>query len=527
MLARLPVGQTGRMLARLTTASLIQQTAADRFRFHDLLRLYSRERCEIEESPAEVKLARTSLFAYYVRQLDAVADVLFPTWTRLPRTELETNLATEVFENSAAAAAWMDQEGPNVIAATVEAAERGPAATSWHLAESLRAYLVARGRYRAEGVVACEAALKAAVVAGDLRAAGAMHSVRAAIYFRTQDLAKTLEHVFAELDAYDRSGFHEGRARGLINLAGVYEVLGRLKDATERAEDGLRLAEEHGFDHVRLYGLINLSIIEEQRGRLDRAERYAHAALELSSVSPSSASEGASREGLAHILVQQGRLDEAVDQYTRALACYRESGTRHYEAEALRGLAEANRRVGDSELALSQACEALALAEESGVDQDQLASLVTVAAVHHDLGNAELSASCVDKALEMSRGLAYGRGEISALLALAAHHRVRGELTAAREHASRAGALSATAELADYEGKSELVLAWLALDAEDLAVAREHGGRALGIHRASGSVLGEAQALHVLGLAMHTDNATDEKLHYPLSLAWLAERLAR
>jgi DNA-binding SARP family transcriptional activator/tetratricopeptide (TPR) repeat protein len=510
VLAQLPGEQADRRLAELATASLIQQTAADRFRFHDLLRLYSRERCQSEENADELTAARARLFAYYVRQLDAVADVLYPTWTRLPRTELELALPSPVFHGAEAAVEWMDQEGLNVVAAIVEATEHGPVHAAWHLVESLRAYLVTRGRYRAEGFLAAAAALEAARVARDPQAEAAMHGFHTSLYARVQDNAKAMEHVLAELDAYTRSGSHDGRARALISLGILYDADGRLQDAAAKVEEGIELAEEHGYDSVRLYGLINLSIIEEQRGHLDRAERFAHEALKLTSANASTSTEGAPRVSLGHVLIRQGRFDEAIGQYAAALACYRENGTRHYEAATLRGLANANRLAGDHEAALAHAHQAMALAEESGVDQDEVDSLVTLAAAHQGTGHTDDSARCARKALEMARGLGYRHGEISALLELASQCRERGDLTTAAEHGREGAELSRSAQLLGLEGRSEILLAWIAFEAQDPVIARDHAQQAVSVHRKSGSRFGEAQALHVLGLALSASGNRDE-----------------
>nr|WP_052479204.1 BTAD domain-containing putative transcriptional regulator [Kibdelosporangium sp. MJ126-NF4]CEL22956.1 putative regulatory protein [Kibdelosporangium sp. MJ126-NF4]CTQ90095.1 putative regulatory protein [Kibdelosporangium sp. MJ126-NF4] len=505
VLARLADDRTEKLLSELATASLIQRISTHRFRFHDLLRLYSQERCQMEENADESNNARARLFAFYVRRLDAIADVLYGTWVRLPRTELEESLPSPSFADSAAAVEWMDQEGPNVIAAILYASGNGPKHAAWHLVESLHAYLMTRGHYRAEGLVAARAALQAARAAGEPGAAAAMHHVIGAIYLRVHELGKAMEHLLAELDAYTRSGSQEGRARAMISVGTVYQVDGKLRAAAEEIERGVQLAQEHGYASVRLYGLINLGVIEEQRGRLDRAEQYAHEALALIPFGPSASVEGTPRDSLGHILVHQGRYNEAIVQYDKALACYRESGTRHYEAETLRGLADANRLAGDHAASLEHAREALALSEQSGVEQDQVDALVTLSATHQGMGHVDDASACARKALEMSRRLSYLPGEISALLRLASQSRERGNQTTATEHATTAAELSRKAERLGFEARSERLLAWLAYDARDLAAARDHAERALAVNRSVGAHFGQAQALHVLGLAWDAD----------------------
>ncbi|MFC0432238.1 BTAD domain-containing putative transcriptional regulator [Kutzneria buriramensis] len=502
VLAQLPAERARKLLAELVDAGLIQQTASDRFRFHDLLRLYSEERCQIEEDSTEADAARARLFAYYVRWLDAVADVLWETWVRLPRTEVELVVSSPTFDDTAPAFAWMDQEGLNVIAAVIDATERGPVLAAWHLVESLCAYLVTRGRYRAEGLVAAKAALNAAKAAGDAHAEATMHYVHASLYHRVQERGTAMAHTLAQLDAYDRCESYDGRARALISLGILFQADGKLRAAAEQVERGVRLAEEHGLNKVRLFGLINLSVIERKRGHLDRAEWSAREALTVAPASGTFMTVASSRTVLGEVMIRRGRFREAIDQYAAALACYRETGTRYYEARTLRALADANRLAGDHKAALVRAHEALAIAEKSGIDQDQVDSLVTLAAAHQGMAHPDEAATCARNALEMSRGLGYQRGEISALLELASQCRQRGDLTTAREHARDAAELGRHAELVELEGQSETLLAWLAFDVQDLIAARDHAQRALAAHTNAGSRFGQARALHVLGSAL-------------------------
>jgi tetratricopeptide (TPR) repeat protein len=202
------------------------------------------------------------------------------------------------------------------------------------------------------------------------------------------------------------------------------------------------------------------------------------------------------------VLVRRGRFGEAIDQFSAALATYRETGTRNNVTKTLRGLSHANRLAGDHKAALANALEAMAVADESGIEQDQVDSLVTVAAAQQGIGHADEAATCARNALKMARCLAYHRGEICALLELAAQCRQRGDLATAREHASQGVELSRRAELLDLEGRTETLLAWLAFEAHDLLVAREHAQQALAVHTDADSPFGQAQALHVLGLAL-------------------------
>ena len=61
----------------LLEATLVQAaTAPDRYQFHDLIRLFARERLEAEESAAQRERAASSLYEYTVPGLGAAAQRL-------------------------------------------------------------------------------------------------------------------------------------------------------------------------------------------------------------------------------------------------------------------------------------------------------------------------------------------------------------------------------------------------------------------------------------------------------------------
>ena len=74
-----PVGQGSRLLEALAEASLLEEIGAERFRFHDLVRLYAAERAHADEPTEEIA-------ATFARVHDAFASkhiaYLIADWTR-------------------------------------------------------------------------------------------------------------------------------------------------------------------------------------------------------------------------------------------------------------------------------------------------------------------------------------------------------------------------------------------------------------------------------------------------------------
>jgi hypothetical protein len=111
-LADLPPDRVAALLDRLAAVNLVNQHAdphadqhgADRFGFHDLLRLFAAEWC-------------------------AAARRRYPHMQRLPQvTPADSGI---VFDTGEAALAWLDAKRLNLVAAVRYAAEHGPRPTAW------------------------------------------------------------------------------------------------------------------------------------------------------------------------------------------------------------------------------------------------------------------------------------------------------------------------------------------------------------------------------------------------------------
>ncbi|WP_216209958.1 AfsR/SARP family transcriptional regulator [Amycolatopsis aidingensis] len=171
-LAGVTAPEASRLLRGLTAAHLVEEHRTGRYRFHDLLRHYARERVGADESPAERDRAWRRLAGAYLAAADRAVRLLGREELRLPRTLPSPEGGVAELGDEASASAWLDDEEQNLTAAVRQAVAKGPFPLAWYLSDSLRLLLQHRGRWLGPRGTLAEAshALDRARRNGDLEA---------------------------------------------------------------------------------------------------------------------------------------------------------------------------------------------------------------------------------------------------------------------------------------------------------------------------------------------------------------------
>lgn len=84
-LAELPGHRVRQLLDDLVGAHLLEQTAPDRYQFHDLLRAYATDQAQREESPEQRQAALRRALDWYLNTADGAAGLLKATATAAGR----------------------------------------------------------------------------------------------------------------------------------------------------------------------------------------------------------------------------------------------------------------------------------------------------------------------------------------------------------------------------------------------------------------------------------------------------------
>ncbi|MCQ4082488.1 NB-ARC domain-containing protein [Streptomyces sp. RB6PN25] len=129
-----------RSLTRLTRAHLLEEYRLHRYRRHDLLSLFARRLVDEIENDHDQTAATGRLYAWYLQTADAATGLITPSVSHHERKGCPTLASPTHLRASAEAAAWLEQERANLIAAVHRAADAGHPNMAWHLVDALRGH---------------------------------------------------------------------------------------------------------------------------------------------------------------------------------------------------------------------------------------------------------------------------------------------------------------------------------------------------------------------------------------------------
>jgi tetratricopeptide (TPR) repeat protein/transcriptional regulator with XRE-family HTH domain len=494
-------GRADRELAALAGAHLIEERSPGRYAFHDLLRVYARERAAAEEPPVDAAGARRRLYGYYHRAADQATSLLYPIALRLPGAVPAGGgdpPPAATFRDPPEALRWLDGELPNLVAAVQQAATGDTPAAAWLISNGLRGYLQ-RSAPTADALVIVETALAAAEAAGDRLAAGCVRLGRASLRFRLGYIAGALADSAAALAALGEARWVDGQAAALGNLAHGHGIRGELRQSVGYLQAAAERFGRAGSPGRVAVALADLPVPLLVLGRRQEAVRYARLAADRAAETGWEFIVALNRtnRGTLHWLL--GELGPARECFARALAHFRRCGDLGEQSSALSGLAEVHCDRGRPGLAATLARAGQRIARSLEEPYREAGCWLALARIHHRCREPVPARQAAARALALAQqvGDRYAQGR--ALLALAAalrldpasHPAARSSVDAARELA-RSGGL----RLLEGQALTESAEIWLAAGDPDRAVA--HARRALAAHRETGHRPGELRTRALL-----------------------------
>ncbi|MFI7406931.1 tetratricopeptide repeat protein [Streptomyces sp. NPDC049541] len=305
---------TQQLLQDLARAHLVEPGAVwERWRLHDLVRIYASERAD--EEPATADDVRR-LLTYYLERATRANDYVLDL----------TNVTPSGFPDRTRALAWLDTERDNLLAAATLAEKKGHSDIARDLPMAVEKYLSTRGyleEWRANAALAVRAARDLNDQRGAARAGVAlsdalreMNAIDEAI-----DEARTAAEIFRGLD--DRPG--QGSA--LRALAMALGRAGRHEESLRMSQQAIPLLRKGSNQHIAAVALMNYG------AELLDVERYSEAidALQdaLAVLSQTSRSvESIALINLAEALDGVGRRAEAISTLQQAMVRALEAGGR-------------------------------------------------------------------------------------------------------------------------------------------------------------------------------------------------------
>ncbi|MFE7194668.1 ATP-binding protein [Kitasatospora sp. NPDC057541] len=367
---------TRRALDGLLATHMVEQSAADRFRFHDLLRAYAIDQAKHEQETEESELAIRRVLAWYLHTADAAQERSAPHEPRVRLAPLGPDVEPAVFQDEADAVQWFEAERDNLAAATRTAAAMGLDEAAWQLAVVLRAFYMVRNPFQ-DWFATSRLGLEAARRCGDRHAQAELHESLGMAYTQSGRLDQAAEEYQAALEirrelddpagealtlnglgllslrqrrlAEARDAFTIARElfrslgdahwepRAAVNLAEAHLALGAPAEAEQLIRSGLETFRDRADRWSEGNALCLLSRLQLERGQAGEAVMSAQCAVELAVELGSAVAEGHWLTQLGHAQRAAGCPDEALVSYQRATVLQRRLGDRSREALAWDG----------------------------------------------------------------------------------------------------------------------------------------------------------------------------------------------
>ena len=441
-------GQAEALVEGLADAQLLDLAAVDpggasRYRFHDLVRLYARERAAAEDDQEATRVAVAGVTAGWMA-LAEQADARLPVTANVvsfggaarwlfPRALVERLLADPL--------AWFELERANLLAAVRTAAAAGLEESAWELVGCMTSFLLLRsywatldavqeralaacrqaGNRRGEAAILCargghlteaghatvsltagEAMLaRALAIFQDLDdqrgQAKALHALsalerRVGRHRRPAAIGSAADHARQALQLARAIGDHGTEADALGALGRAYQDLARYREAATALQEARRLVEQLGARRDLAIVTWQLALLAGDTGRPSEAAGLLYDSLAI-------ARELDDWRGQAEILLElaklrsgQGQLEDAEALLAAATELWpAQAQGRGFRAQVLDELGRLRSRQGRDEQAIRHLTEAASLWKELGAHASQARTLAL-------LGDALATAGHPDQA---------------------------------------------------------------------------------------------------------------------------------
>jgi len=358
-----------RLLDALTAAHLLQETGWDRYRLHDLLRLYATERAA--RLPEGGRAAATErLLTWYLHSADAAARVFSPMRLRVPLDPPAGDMAGAplTFADRGQALDWCGTERANLVAAVRHAAASGHHVIAWKLPAVLWDFFSLHGHW-ADWVATHEIGLASARRLGDRFGEAWIENNLGNAARGLGNLDEALRHHQRALEINLQIGHVPGEGWTRYNVGDVCRELGLFGEAIDQLGRALEISRQLGERWTEGYTLNMLGDAYRGAGELERALDHYRQALATNREIGHKRGEGFTLQSLGDISRQLGRTDEALAHYEEALAVRREVGDQRGQGLTLQRLGETYAELGLPDDALKHYERARAIRADIGDPQ--------------------------------------------------------------------------------------------------------------------------------------------------------------
>ncbi|WP_432879827.1 ATP-binding protein [Kribbella sp. CA-245084] len=335
----LPAHRTDSILERLVDLNLLESVAPDRYRFHDLIRAYARERADVLLTPLEREAGLQRVLRLYIQRGWAIQSRTHPT---SPRITLATTPPVQVpaARDTETALKWFDAEQRNVTDRYHQAMGSSVATSALipELTLALFGFYESRSRW-VEMREMCATALGIATQLELWPMAAWLQHDNAIPEVENGSLEAATTHLLRALEMFRMLSDRRGQARCCSSIAHVLGRRGRISEAIAYATEALDLSKEIGDTNVEGVAYLALGNLYDRNGDYRLADDAHRRGIELAEASGDirSVAKRYLNTGVSRLLV--GRLDEAMEALLKSLEAGRQANNNDLQTQTLGCLA--------------------------------------------------------------------------------------------------------------------------------------------------------------------------------------------
>jgi DNA-binding SARP family transcriptional activator len=373
-------------LDALAKVHLVRHDTSRYYRFHDLLRVYAKNRATAEDGPVATTATLVRVLEWYLFSAANATALLCPELAPVNDLPQPGDRPAMRFTREADALRWYERERDNLASSTRSAAEHGFHRLAWQIQGS--SYSVAFRSGRLDGLLELsELAVIAARSDGHsiaeinhLLNVGAVHLAERR-YPQAQDAATAALHLALDTNQ------QEYEAICSHALATAFLETDRTKDAERlyaRALDLCRRASDRTGEAASLH---RLGDVHRRRGAFDLAVTSYLQALELLQRMGAIGNQGRTHNRLADVYAAIGDTASAAHHCEQTLATYELTRDERARCGALTIRADIRRRSALPAEAVEDARQAVAIATEMGDPPALAGALAAMSDALTDLGS--------------------------------------------------------------------------------------------------------------------------------------------
>ena len=352
------------LVDQLAAVHLIELPAANRYRFHDLIRIYANEQASTDEPEASRREAIERVILWYLHAATAARRTLVVGHPNrlfsLPDKFNRLSGSSPDFGTPKAALEWFDAELENLVAAVTQAVDYGRNDLACWLPVAFQPYFQRRTPYGPW--LTHILGLAAAQLAHDIRAKGELHRGIGGAYYYRGEYDRSLAHQLQALDCYHKLGW-EGEIV-LVNIGSAYAALGLFDDSFIYLNRALDACRRTGHRTAEGFALQSLGATCQRLEKFEESINYCTEAINIFRKTGDRFGLGIALGRLAHAHLRQGEISDAIGFLRQAIDNAREIDDQPTEAWATEVLATAVHRNGQRDSAREIWQTALALYEK-------------------------------------------------------------------------------------------------------------------------------------------------------------------